>query len=70
MAKKKANNVVLEEAASTSTRAPRSKVLIFKTATEIGERFGYETPIAVGRKAWLALASKEKLAAVAEEEGV
>lgn len=69
MAKKKAT-VTLETEAPATTGRNRSKVLIFKTATEIGERFGYETQIAVGRKSWLALASKEKLAAVAEEEGV
>lgn len=69
--KNKTTEVSLDTAPeATATRGPRAKVLVLKTATEIGDRFGYDVPIAVGRKSWLALASKEKLGSIAVEEGL
>lgn len=65
MAKKKNTEVALENA------TPAKKTQLFaKTATEIGERFGYDAPVLVSKKSWLALAAKEKLAEVAAEEGL
>lgn len=64
MAKKKNTEVALESAPTKKTQ------LFAKSATEIGERFGYDTQVLVSKKSWLALAAKEKLASVAQEEGV
>lgn len=65
MAKKKNTETAVETKVST-----RAKVLVPKTATEIGERFGYDTQILISRKDWLSKAAKEKLGLVAEEEGL
>lgn len=73
MAKKKTNTqeVEVQTEAVASTRGRKGGAIsILKTATQIGERFGWDVALPVSKKAWLALASQEKLASVAEEEGL
>lgn len=57
-------------AETTPSGRARSKVLVSKTPQELGDLFGFETPILISRKDFLARVSKLESADLATKYGV